>query len=215
MKPKPIEKILSLVREAVKPFPPAAVDRYRGDPFRVLVSCLLSLRTRDEATLPASEALFRMADTPKRLAALAPATIEAAIKPVLYYRGKARNLPVISQKIISDWGGDVPATMEDLLALPGVGRKTANLVLTLGFDSPGICVDTHVHRIVNRWGYLMTKTPDETEMALRLKLARHHWNDLNGLLVPFGKHICHPTSPRCQTCPLEPYCDKIGVWRFR
>ena len=193
----------------------AAFARERRDPFSILVSCLLSLRTRDETTGPASRRLFRLARTPAALLRLSPRTIERAIYPVGFYRTKARTLRALARLLLERHRGGVPADLDALLALPGVGRKTANLVLTDAFGLPGICVDTHVHRITNRWGYVTTRTPSATEMALRATLPRREWRGLNTLLVAFGQTICRPLSPRCSSCPLNAVCPRRGVGRAR
>jgi len=185
------------------------------DPFRVLVSCLLSLRTKDETTGPAALRLFALADTPADLAALDEGRIAKAIFPVGFYRTKARTLRDISRILVERYAGQVPDDLEELLTLKGVGRKTANLVLTQGFGKAAMCVDTHVHRISNRWGYVRTKDPHATEMALRRKLPRPYWIDYNDLLVAFGQTICKPTSPLCRRCPVATYCPRRGVTRHR
>ena len=195
---------------------PALIHKGRKwDPFRILISCLISLRTRDEVTGPASERLFALADNPKKLLALPLPMIEEAIYPSAFYRVKARNFHALCQELEETHGGQVPDTLEGLLQLRGVGRKTANLTLTLGFDSMGICVDAHVHRIANRWGYVATKSPDETEMALRKKLDRKYWKRLNGLLVAFGQNHCRPISPVCGECRIALWCAKVGVTTHR
>jgi endonuclease-3 len=194
----------------------AAVAAASGrDPFRVLVGCILSLRTRDQTTGPAAARLFALADTPGALAALPVARIERAIFPVGFYRTKARTLRALCREIIERFGGSVPSDLDDLLSLPGVGRKTANLVVTFAFGLPGICVDTHVHRITNRLGFVVTGTPDETEQALRATLPRRHWIGLNDLLVAFGQNVCQPISPHCSRCPVSRVCLRIGVRRAR
>jgi endonuclease-3 len=190
----------------------AAHDR---DPFTVLVSCILSLRTQDRTTGAASERLFALAARPGEMARIPVKTIEKAIYPVGFYRIKAGTIRQISRDIMAKHGGKVPDTLEDLLTLKGVGRKTANLVLTRGFNKYGICVDTHVHRITNRWGLVKTKTPDETEMALRGLLPKRYWKDLNGMLVAFGQSVCRPLSPLCSNCPISNYCSRIGVTKSR
>lgn len=187
----------------------------RKDPFRVLVSCILSLRTKDATTREASLRLFEMAKTPRELAALDTKKIEKAIYPAGFYRVKAGVLKGLSREIEEDHGGKVPDTIEGLLTLKGVGRKTANLVVTMGFGKPGICVDTHVHRITNRWGLIRTKTPDETEYALREKLPQRYWIIFNDLLVTFGQNLCTPVSPYCGVCPVYGYCARVGVVRSR
>jgi endonuclease-3 len=189
----------------------AEVAARRRDPFRVLVACLLSLRTKDETTGPAAERLFALADTPDALLRLPRRRIERAIFPVGFYRTKARVLHAVCRELLVRFEGRVPDTIDALLGLPGVGRKTANLVVTVGFGRPGICVDTHVHRISNRWGYVRTRTPEETELALRRRLPRRYWIGYNDLLVAFGQNVCQPVSPRCSTCPVAAGCPRIGV----
>lgn len=189
------------------------VERVSKDPFDVLVATLLSLRTKDETTGPAAERLLEAAPDPAALAAMPAKRIERLIFPVGFYHRKAMQLRAICRILVERHGGRVPGDMDALLALPGVGRKTANLVLSVGYGIPAICVDTHVHRITNRWGYVSTRHPDETEAALRAKLPRRHWLTINRLLVLFGKSVCRPVSPRCSTCPLSARCPRIGVAR--
>jgi endonuclease III len=181
------------------------------DPFRVLISCLISLRTKDEVTGEASARLFRLATAPGRMADLPTATIARAIYPAGFYRTKATTIREICRVLLERHSGKVPDTMEELLALKGVGRKTANLVLTVGFGKPGICVDTHVHRISNRLGIVATKTPEQTEFALRQVLPPRHWIPYNDLLVTFGQNVCKPISPLCSRCPVAALCPQIGV----
>ena len=180
-------------------------------PFHVLISCILSLRTQDATTARASRRLFALADTPGKMLKLSAKTIERAIFPVGFYRTKAKNIRDICRTLEEKYSGEVPDDIDELLKLKGVGRKTANLVVTLGYRKPGICVDTHVHRISNRWGYVRTKNPKETEFALREKLPEQYWIEYNDLLVTFGQHLCRPISPMCSQCPIERYCDKVGV----
>lgn len=187
------------------------VARETRDPFRILIACLLSLRTKDHTTAEASQRLFRLADTPERMNALSLKTIEKAIYPVGFYKNKTRQIRAICQSLLRDFGGRVPDTIDELLTLKGVGRKTANLVVTVGYQKPGICVDIHVHRISNRWGYVRTRTPEETERALRKKLPAKYWITYNDWLVPFGQHLCRPVSPFCSECPVSQYCRKVGV----
>ncbi|MBI5884169.1 MAG: endonuclease III [Elusimicrobia bacterium] len=181
------------------------------DPFQVLVSTVLSLRTQDRTTEEASRRLFRVARTPRALAGLDTRRLEKLIYPVCFYRNKARSLKEMCRTLLSGYGGRVPDDIDELLKLKGVGRKTANLVVTLGFDKPGICVDTHVHRIMNRLGYVRTKAPDETEEILRRKLPRPYWNIINDLLVTFGQNLCRPVSPWCSRCAIFRHCPKVGV----
>lgn len=185
------------------------------DPFRVLVACLLSLRTKDATTAAASARLFALATTPRTLGALPTRSIERAIYPVSFYRTKARSLRAICAELLTRFRGLVPATIDDLVSLPGVGRKTANLVVTLGFGKPGICVDTHVHRITNRWGYVTTRRPDDTEQVLRRILPPQYWIEFNDLLVAYGQHRCTPMSPFCSRCELSRWCQRVGVTRTR
>jgi endonuclease III len=185
-------------------------------PFQVLIATLLSARTQDATTLAASTRLFKVARTPHTLARLTVKRIERLIYPVSFYRHKARHVKATCRRLVDVYGGQVPTTMEELLTLPGVGRKTANLVLILAFKSQqNICVDTHVHRISNRLGFVRTRTPDETEQALRRRLPRRHWIGLNDLLVSFGQNICRPTSPHCSQCPVHGLCPRVGVRRAR
>jgi endonuclease-3 len=187
----------------------------RRDPFRVLIACLLSLRTKDETTGPAAARLFALADTPEAMRRLPAKRIERAIFPVGFYRTKARVLLGVCRDLLERFGGRVPDDIDRLLTLKGVGRKTANLVVTQGFNKPGICVDIHVHRISNRLGYVKTKNPTETETALRKRLPRRYWIGYNDLLVSFGQNICHPVSPRCSKCPVRRRCARVGVTRSR
>jgi len=182
-----------------------------GDPFRVLIACLLSLRTQDTTTGPAAARLFALADTPRTMLELSARRIERAIYPVGFYRTKARVILGLCRDLLARFDGRVPDDIDALLTLKGVGRKTANLVVTMGFDKPGICVDTHVHRISNRLGYVRTRTPDETETALRAKLPPRYWIGYNDLLVTFGQNVCAPVSPKCSACPVASLCRRVGV----
>jgi endonuclease-3 len=182
-----------------------------NDPFRVLISCLLSLRTKDKVTGEASERLFKLARTPRTLSQLPAKKIERTIYPVGFYRVKAKRIRDLSRVILLKHNGKVPNTIEELLLLKGVGRKTANLVVTLGYGQDGICVDTHVHRITNRLGLVRTKTPTRTEFALREIVPVRYWKELNSLLVAFGQGICKPISPLCSRCRVRPSCNRVGV----
>lgn len=223
MKTVMLEKVLKILRREIKKWKvPAvgviadeAVDQKTGRPFDTLISTILSLRTRDVVTEAASRRLLAKAPTPPAMLRLSADEIERLIYPVCFYRNKAAALLKTCRILIDQYEGRVPGTMEELLALPGVGRKTANLVLTLGFDAYGICVDTHVHRITNLWGYVKTKTPDETEFALRKKLPKKYWKTYNDLLVTFGQNLCVPVSPWCSRCPVSSYCRKVGLKRSR
>jgi len=213
-----INGVIRKVRREVRKWEEPAVERAaRGkrDPFRVLIGCVLSLRTKDETTAVAAGRLFALAQTPEEMLRLRARTIERAIYPVGFYRNKARSIREIARALIDKHEERVPNTMEGLLELKGVGRKTANLVLTRGFDQYGICVDIHVHRITNRWGYVRTNSPNETEMALREKLPRRHWKTINRALVVFGQKVCRPVSPFCSLCPVAGACARNGVTRSR
>ncbi|MDD3374264.1 MAG: endonuclease III [Candidatus Omnitrophica bacterium] len=211
---KRIDKIVCLLRKAVKNLSEPSVTlvgKKWNDPFLVLVSCILSLRTKDETTLLASQRLFELAMNPKAMLTLSVLQIEKAIYPVGFYKTKARNIKGMCKDILEKFGGRVPDEIEDLLTLKGVGRKTANLVLTEGYGKLGICVDTHVHRISNRLGYIKTKNPEQTEMALRKKLPKKFWIEYNALLVTWGQNVCRPISPRCTECAISELCSKKSV----
>jgi endonuclease-3 len=214
----PIHEVMAVLRQAVEPYQKPLVDgmaEEHSSPFRVLVATILSLRTKDTMTTVVAERLFAEADTPNGVIAMGETRLSEVIYPVGFYRNKARTLIQVCTILREEYGGAVPDTLDALLALPGVGRKTANLVLTRGFGKLGICVDTHVHRICNRWGYLETKTPEKTEFALRERLPEEYWIPINGWLVTWGQHVCHPTSPRCSQCPLLKWCGQVGVTRHR
>ena len=181
------------------------------DPFVILISTLLSLRTKDEVTAEATDRLFALASTPEEMLKVPQAKIARTIYPVGFYRVKAKTIHSTCRELINRFGSKVPDQLDDLLSIKGVGRKTANLVVTLAYGKDGICVDTHVHRISNRLGYVRTKTPDETEFALRARLPRRHWIIYNTLMVAFGRKTCKPISPLCSACPIKLYCDRISV----
>ncbi len=212
-----IHNVVRILQQTVKQWEDPAVTQVarKRDPYRVLISCILSLRTQDETTHQASKRLFGLARGPEEMTKLSPEEIEKAIYPVGFYRNKAKTILGLSRTIIDKYGGRVPDEIDEILKLKGVGRKTANLVVSLGYGKPGICVDTHVHRITNRWGYVAAKTPRETEFALRRKLPPQYWIEINDMLVSFGQRICRPISPKCSTCPLEAYCERVGVTRNR
>jgi endonuclease-3 len=213
-----VGRILKLLRRAAKGWnaPVMALEAAEhGDPFRVLMGCILSLRTRDETTAIAAPRLFAEASTPQTMIALGEDAIARLIYPVGFYRTKAGAIVGICRELIARFGGLVPDSIDALLTLKGVGRKTANLVVTQAYGKPGICVDTHVHRISNRWGLVGTRTPEETEAALRVALPRRYWIEYNTLLVAFGQTICQPLSPWCSRCPAAPLCPRRGVSRTR
>jgi len=218
VEPDKLHEAMAILTESVKQWQTPAVtivSQREGDPFKVLISCLLSLRTQDRTTGPAAERLFSLADTPEKMIALPREIIEKAIYPVGFYRTKAVTILNVCGTLLDNYGGVVPDELDELLKLKGVGRKTGNLVVTLGFGKPGICVDTHVHRICNRWGYVETGTPEETEFALRNKLPRRYWLVINDLLVTFGQNHCTPVSPRCSTCMIAHLCERRGVGKSR
>ncbi len=213
-----IEKIVQGLRKATKNLEDPSVTlvgKKWKDPFRVLISCVLSLRTKDKTTLPASERLFSLAVEPRKMVKLSTKVIERAIYPVGFYKTKARNIKSICKDILDKFEGRVPDEIDLLLTLKGVGRKTANLVLTEGYGKLGICVDTHVHRISNRLGYVKTKWPQETEEALRKKLPKKFWIEYNALLVTWGQNVCKPVSPFCSLCGIEKFCLRREVVKSR
>jgi endonuclease-3 len=215
MRDSDIHHIVRILRREVKRWKVPALAHYSETPYRTLISCVLSLRTQDRTTVAASDRLFAVADTPESMLRLRASRIEKLIYPVSFYRVKAETIRKISRKILDDFGGDVPHTVEELVTLPGVGRKTANIVVTLGFGKPGIAVDIHVHRISNRLGYVKTKDADATERALREKLPKRYWIEFNDLLVTYGQNLCKPVSPFCSQCRIRKYCDRVGVGRSR
>lgn len=216
--PAAVRRVLSAVRSAVAEYQLPSVSLIAvtsRDPFRILVSTLLSLRTRDEVTLAATERLVAVAPTMDAVLQLPRHRIEELIYPCGFYRTKAKQIHEIARTLKDRHGGDVPPDREALLALPGVGRKTANLVLGLGFGIPAICVDTHVHRIANRLGWIQSRTPDESERLLEPIVPRTSWIEINELLVLFGQQVCTPQSPWCSRCPIARTCPRVGVLRSR
>jgi endonuclease-3 len=211
-----IADVVHLLKKAMRelPFVSHLAKEHRG-PFPILISTILSLRTKDEVTAAATERLFALASTPEEMLKLSEEKIIRAIYPVGFYRNKAKTILHICRELIGHFNSQVPDTVDELLSLKGVGRKTANLVVTLGYRKDGICVDTHVHRILNRLGYVRTKTPEQTEYALREKLPLKYWSLYNTLMVAFGRNICRPVSPLCGACPVSSYCDRVGVIRSR
>jgi endonuclease-3 len=204
-----ISRVIDIVEQEVRRFREPAVTQVarRRDPYQVLVSCMISLRTRDETTAAASERLFHIAKTPEDMTLLSEEEIERLIKPANYYRTKAKNIRKISHILIDEYGSRVPETIDELLKLPGVGRKTANIVVVFGHGKPGMPIDTHCHRIPNRLGWVHTKTPEQTERELRKLIPRTHWMKFNDIFVTFGQNICKPIRPLCGICPVTKYCD--------
>ncbi len=208
-------RIIKILRTATRTMPkPAAtqiIDQFGRNPYLILISCLLSLRTRDTVSLPASLRLFEIAQTPEEMVAVPVQEIEKIIHTVGFYRHKARTIHDISQTLIQKFASKVPSTEEELHSLKGVGPKTANLVLSEAFQIPAICVDTHVHRISNRLGLVNTKTPEATEKELKKVLPQEYWSEWNHLLVTWGQNICVPISPFCSRCAIYDLCPKKGV----
>jgi endonuclease-3 len=234
----PIARAIRILRREIRQWDDPIVTklaRRKRDPFKVLIATILSLRTKDACTAEAAARLFALADTPEGLLRIPAGTIAKTIYPVGFYNTKARDIHSVCRDLLERFGGRapdtrapdtrapdarvpdarVPDTIEELLTLQGVGRKTANLVLSQGYGIPAICVDTHVHRITNRWGYVTTKSPEETEMRLREILPKRYWIILNDLLVTYGQNLCMPVSPWCSRCKLRSFCPRIGVARSR
>ena len=212
-----IDDIVTILKRENKKYivPIVTIVSMTKSPFMVLISCLLSLRTKDKVTAEASNRLFKLADNPEKMLGLSIKNIEKAIYPVGFYKTKAKRIKEICKALLDDYEGVVPDEIDELLKLKGVGRKTANLVVTLGYGKLGICVDTHVHRISNRLGLVKTKTPEQTEFDLRKKLPKKHWLIYNDLLVTYGQNLCVPISPWCSKCKIFKYCKRIGVKKFR
>ncbi|WP_457641763.1 endonuclease III domain-containing protein [Persephonella sp.] len=212
-------KVLSILEQEFPKWNAPVVSlmakRDKRTPYQILISTIISLRTRDEVTAEVSERLFRLADNPYDMLKLSEKHISEAIYPAGFYKNKAKVIKEISRKLVDQYEGEVPDNIDELLKLKGVGRKTANLVIALGYNKPAICVDTHVHRISNRLGFVKTKTPEETELQLREKVPKKYWNRINDLFVAFGQTICKPISPFCSKCPVKDLCEKIEVHRSR
>ena len=205
-----IDKIVESLKKAKQPRSEFVelMEKFQ-DPYLVLIGCILSLRTNDKTTYPATLRMLELAKTPQEMMGVSVDKLAKAIYPVGFYENKAKQIVELSRQIVEELDGKVPDEIEDLIKFNGVGRKTANLVLAKGFNKPAICVDVHVHRIFNRLGYIKTKTPEETEFALRKKLPLKHWIDINTLIVTHGQNICKPQKPLCNTCPISEYCQKI------
>jgi len=212
--PVDIDTIVKRLTEYVQTVKTPIIDLITAethDPFKILVGTVLSARTKDETTAKCIEKLFSHIEAPQDLVKLTIPQIENLIFPVGFYHQKAKHLHSLAQKLIEAFNGCVPHTIDEMLTLPGVGRKTANLVMIMAFNEPAMCVDTHVHRISNRFGYIQTKTPAESEQALRQKLPLRHWKVYNSLLVAFGQSLCKPINPKCHICPVKTLCKRIGV----
>ncbi len=210
-----VDQAMAGLREAVRPFRKAALFELYEDgfnsAFEQLLACLISIRTRDEDTVPISRRLFARARTPAEVAALSVGEIDGLIQGSTFHEAKAPQIHEIARRVVAEHGGDLPCDLEKLLAFRGVGIKCAHLVLGIACGQARIGVDIHVHRITNRWGYVKTPTPEKTTVALEAVLPTRYWVEINALLVPFGKHVCTGTAPRCSTCPLLKMCRQVGV----
>lgn len=217
--PFEIDVAIAQIREAVKPFPKAALfelaELGHTSIFELLVACMISIRTRDETMLPVARRLFAKARTPAEMSQLTPEEIDRLISASTFHEGKARQIHAIAQQAVAEYNGVLPGELNVLLSLSGVGPKCAHLVLGIGCNLPYISVDIHVHRVTNRWGYVSTRTPEKTLAALEKKLPPDYWIEINKLLVPFGKHICTGDRPRCSTCPVLEMCQQVGVEAHR
>jgi endonuclease III len=217
--PFDIHAVMDRIREAVAPFPRAALfelaDEGFGSPFQQLAACIISIRTRDEVMLPLARRLFEAARTPAEMARLTPEQIDARIGLCSFHEAKARQIHEIARRTVEEFGGELPCDLETLLSFHGVGPKCANLALGIACGQALIGVDIHVHRVTNRWGYVRAAAPEQTMAALERTLPREYWVEINRLLVPFGKHVCTGTLPKCSTCPVEDMCRQVGVTRHR
>ena len=213
-----IDVVLNKIKKAVSGYRAPVLERFSdeiNDPYWVLIPCLLSLRAKDETTAVVAANLYKAAPTPQEILKLPLKRLEKIIFKSGFYHNKAKAIRETTAMLLNDFNGIVPDTVEELLKLPGVGRKTANLVVTVAYKKPGICVDTHVHKICSRWGYVRTKHADETEMKLREILPKKYWIKINYWLVLFGQNICLSVSPLCSKCPIEKMCPKTGVGKYR
>jgi endonuclease III len=214
-RPFDIAAAIRAIRKAVEPFAKAALFELAEDgfnsTFEQLVACIISIRTYDEVMLPTARRLFERARTPEQMRRLSPEEIDEIIRPATFHEQKAYNIHAIAERVADEYGGELPCESEVLLSFKGVGPKCANLVLGIACDQPYIGVDVHVHRVTNRWGYVAAKTPEKTMLALMEILPRRYWVEINRLLVPFGKHICTGTRPKCSTCPVLEMCQQVGV----
>lgn len=218
-RPLEIAVLMDRIREAIKPWPKAAMfELYEegfNTAFEMMVACIISIRTRDETMLPLARGLFARAHTPAQISALPVGEIDRLIGLSGFHETKASQIQKIAQRVVSEFGGELPCNREVFLSFAGVGPKCANLVLGIACGQAHIGVDTHVHRVTNRWGYVETGTPEATMAALEARLPKRYWVDINQLLVPFGKHICTPQFPHCSTCPVLDMCRQVGVTRHR
>ena len=219
MKSRTFIKVLNILEKEFPSWnaPVVSLMAKRGErtPFQILVSTIISLRTKDQITAEVSERLFKKAKTPEEILELSEKELAELLFPSGFYNNKAKTIKKISEILINDYNGNVPDSLDDLLKLPGVGRKTANLVISLAYKKPAICVDVHVHRISNRLGIVCTNSPEETENELMKRVPKKYWNKINDLLVSFGQTLCKPISPYCNKCPVMKYCSKNGVTSYR
>ena len=218
MKKVDIDAIYKILKKEVEPYNVPVVDLIEiqtKDPFKVLIATILSARTKDETTAKACEKLFSKIKSAEDLNNFSEKEIQRLIYPVGFYKSKAKYLKKLPRILKEEFGGKIPSEIDDLLKLPGVGRKTANLVRAVAFKKPAMAIDVHCHRIFNRLGYIKTKTPLETEMVLRKKLSKEYWEEINSLFVFFGQHLCRPISPYCSKCPVIKYCNQMGVKKIR
>ncbi len=217
--PLDIDRALDAIREAVSPYPKAAMFELAelgyATPFEQLIACIISIRTRDEESLPISRRLLDRARTAAEMARLTPEEIDTLISPSTFHERKSYQIQAIARQVVEDYGGELPCDEQALLAFSGVGVKCAHLALGIACDQPWISVDIHVHRVTNRWGYVAASSPEKTMLELEQKLPKKHWVEINRLLVPFGKHICTGQLPRCSTCPVLAMCRQVGVTRHR
>lgn len=218
-RPFDIDEVIRRVRAAVRPFAKAAMfelaDEGFSSPFEQLVACIISIRTRDEVTIPTARRLFARARTPLEVSRITSREIDQLIRACTFHERKAQQILRIARRVVDEYEGALPCEAEALLSFEGVGPKCANLALGIACDQPRVGVDTHVHRVTNRWGYVNARTPERTTVALEGKLPRRYWVEINRLLVPFGKHICTGALPRCSKCPVLEFCRQIGVERHR
>jgi endonuclease III len=218
-RPFDIDLALERIEEEIRPFPKAALFELAEDgfisPFEQLVACMISIRTRDETTIPVARRLFERARTPDEMVRLSPDEIDALISDVTFHEPKSRQIHAIAEQVLRDHDGEVPCDYDVLTSFKGVGPKCANLVLGIACRSRAVGVDIHVHRVTNRWGYVQTTTPEQTTVALEDRLPHEYWIDINRLLVPFGKHVCTGRAPKCSGCPVLDMCRQVGVTSHR
>jgi endonuclease-3 len=218
-RPFNITLMIRRIRESVRPFAKAALFELAEDgftsPFEQLIACIISIRTRDEVTIPTARQLFAKARTPIEISQLKPQEIDRLIRACTFHERKAQQIHHIALRIIDEYQGELPCDADVLLSFAGVGTKCANLVLGIACNQPRIGVDIHVHRVTNRWGYVAARTPEQTTVALEAKLPRRYWVEINSLLVPFGKHICTGALPHCSSCPVLEFCRQVGVKAHR